>query len=223
MATLLLIGMAACTADRGSEGAMLYVAVGASDTVGVGTADPQREAWPRVFLHTALSADTRYRTFATSGATVATALQRQVPKAVELQPDVVTVWLNVNDLVRFVPAETYESQLRMAVRRLRRGGRATVLVANTPAVEQLPVVASYGISTDLVRSAVEAYNAAIERVVQAEGAQLVDLHSPRIEADFVAADGFHPSPAGHAAVAAAFAAAYRGAPNREATNASEAS
>ncbi|HEX2040448.1 MAG TPA: GDSL-type esterase/lipase family protein [Acidimicrobiales bacterium] len=202
---------------------MLYVAVGASDTVGVGTADPQREAWPRGFLRTALPEGTQYRTFATSGATTATALQRQVPKAVELQPDVVTVWLNVNDLVRFVPAPTYESQLRMAVRRLRRGGRSTVLVATTPAIEQLPVVASFGIPADVVRQSVEAYNAAIVRVAQAEGAVVVDLHSHRIEAELVAADGFHPSPAGHAAVAAAFTAAYRGAPNTEATNASEAS
>lgn len=154
---------------------MLYVAVGAGDTVGVGTADPQRQAWPRVFLHTAL------------------------------------------------PAETYESQLRMAVRRLRRGGRTTVLVANTPAVEQLPVVASYGIPTDLVRHAVEAYNAAIERVVQVEGAHLVDLHTRPIEAELVATDGFHPSPAGHAAVAAAFASVYREPPKRDAMNASEAS
>ena len=60
LATLLLLPMAACTTDRGTEDAMLYVAVGASDTVGVGTADPQREAWPRVFLHTALPADTGY-------------------------------------------------------------------------------------------------------------------------------------------------------------------
>jgi acyl-CoA thioesterase-1 len=202
---------------------MLYVAVGASDTVGVGTADPQREAWPRVFLRTALPEDTRYRTFATSGATTATALQRQVPKAVELQPDVVTVWLNVNDLVRFVPVARYESQLQKAVRLLKRGGRATVLVATTPAVEQLPVVASYGIPADLVRQSVDAYNAAIQRVAQAEGALVVDLHSHRIEADLVATDGFHPSPAGHAAVAEAFAAAYRDGAKRVAMNASEAS
>ncbi len=202
---------------------MVYVAVGASDTVGVGTSDPAREAWPRVFLRTALPAGTEYRTFATSGATTATALQRQVPKAVDLQPEVVTVWLNVNDLVRFVPAPKYEEQLRTVVRRLKRGGRATVLVANTPAVDQLPVVASYGISADVVRNAVAEYNAAIERVVRSEGALLVDLHGHRIEAEFVATDGFHPSPAGHAAVAAAFAAAYRDAPKREAMNVSEAS
>jgi lysophospholipase L1-like esterase len=202
---------------------MLYVAVGASDTVGVGTADPAREAWPRVFWRSTLPEGTQYKTFATSGATVATALQRQVPKAVEVQPDIVTVWLNVNDLVRFVPAETYESRLRTAVRRLRRGGRTTVLVANTPAVDQLPVVASYGIPAELARRAVQGYNAAVERVAQAEGAVLVDLHAHRIEAEFVASDGFHPSPAGHAAVADVFAAAYRAAPNRPATKASEAS
>src|SRR5437773_767898 len=62
--------------------------------------------------------------------------------------------------------------------------------------------------------AVDGYNAAIGRVADRERAILVDLHAAeaRARADgtepsLVAADGFHPSTAGHGAVAATFAAA----------------
>ena len=44
--------------------------------------------------------------------------------------------------------------------------------------------------------------------VDAEGAVLVDLHAQPFDPAYVGADGFHPSAAGHKAIAAVFAAAY---------------
>jgi acyl-CoA thioesterase I len=68
-----------------------------------------------------------------------------------------------------------------------------------------------------VVAAVADYNAAIQRVVEREGASLVDLHAAGLaaraegrSADLVSSDGFHPSTAGHARVAQAFAAALNG-------------
>jgi lysophospholipase L1-like esterase len=223
--TVLLVG--ACTNGNGGDDAadapgderhepIRYVAVGASETVGFGLANPEQQAWPRVFLRTALPPDTQFTSLGISGSTVATALRQQVPKALALDPTLVTVWLNVNDLAKFVSVETYESQLRDLVHRLRRDGRATVLVANTPALDALPSVARFGINPSLVTNAVATYNTAIERVVREEGAVLVDLHaasqaarSAGAEASFIGPDGFHPSAAGHEAAAAAFAEAYR--------------
>jgi lysophospholipase L1-like esterase len=64
---------------------------------------------------------------------------------------------------------------------------------------------------------VDAYNAAIARVAASTGAILVDLHAAGLaarqngtEASLVGSDGFHPSDAGHALVAKAFATAYAG-------------
>jgi lysophospholipase L1-like esterase len=66
---------------------------------------------------------------------------------------------------------------------------------------------------DQLNAMVDAYNAAIARVVQREGAVLVDLHAAGEVADqhpnWVSADGFHPNAAGYAQIAAQFAAAYR--------------
>jgi len=65
-----------------------------------------------------------------------------------------------------------------------------------------------------VNGAVADYNAAIARVTTDEGAVFVDLHAAILmrrsageESSLVSADGFHPSTAGHAAIAAEFARA----------------
>jgi acyl-CoA thioesterase I len=204
----------------------VFAAVGASETVGMGTDDPIRDAWPKVLWRSAL-ADAAYYDLGIPGATTAEALTLQAPQAVAIAPDVVTVWLNVNDLIAQVPADTYEDQLGELVRQLRRGGQTQVLVATTPDLRSLPVYLACRPAPPAdgpvcpvpfrlpppsqVRAAVDAYNAAIERVVEREGATLVDLgafgDAPAQHPEYVAEDGFHPSTEGAVAIAQAFATA----------------
>jgi lysophospholipase L1-like esterase len=212
----------------------VYVAVGASESVGVGASDPLRNAWTQVFYRSALPRSAVFVNMAVSGSTVAEALAGQVPNAVALSPDVVTVWLNVNDLIRGVPAASYEADLTKLLTALRRGGATKVLVANTPPLDDLPAYRAclpapatagpcalgpglQGLvpAPATLNAAVDAYNAAIARVAAAGGAVLVDLHAAGLaarqngtEASLVGSDGFHPSDAGHALVATAFATAY---------------
>ena len=87
VAALCVAVVVALTADdrRTTDGPsrpIVYVAVGASDTVGVGTTDPSTEAWPVVFVGEALPQSTRFTNVGVSGSTVAQALTEQVPKAV---------------------------------------------------------------------------------------------------------------------------------------------
>jgi len=214
---------------------LAYVAVGASETVGTGADKPATEAWPRVLTDT-LGAGGRQVSFTSLGfgsATVPDALASSVPKAEALQPNLVTVWLNANDIIREfrLPGGTpYEQQLGELVRRLRRGGATTVLLANTPALDRLPAYLACLTPTragclvpailgqlpppEVVIAKVDDYNQAIARVAQREGAVLVDLHAASLsaraegrDASLVSGDGFHPSTAGHAAVAAVFAEA----------------
>lgn len=219
--SVLLIG--ACRSDESTHGGaadgdtpIVYVAIGASDTTGEGLPTPEEQAWPRVFLRTHLPPDTQFTSLGVSGSTVAQALRQQLPRALELEPTLATVWLNVNDMTKFVPVATYEAQLRELVRALRRGGKATVLVANVPALDALPVVSRLGVDSNLVKQAVSNYNDVIGQVVVDEGAVLVDLHMGSLaaratgkERDYVGPDGFHPSAVGHEAIAGAFGISYR--------------
>jgi lysophospholipase L1-like esterase len=244
-ALLLLCAAAACTTSRPaarppatpSATPLVYVAVGASESVGVGASDPLRNAWTQVFYRSALPRSAVFVNMAVSGSTVAEALAGQVPNAVAQSPDVVTVWLNVNDLIRGVTAASYEADLTKLLTALRRGGATKVLVANTPPLDDLPAYRAClpGTATTVgkcvlgpglqglvpapatLNAAVDAYNAATARVATATGAVLVDLHAAGLaarqngtEPSLVGSDGFHPSDAGHALVAQAFAAAYAG-------------
>ena len=209
---------------------VVYAAIGASETFGVGTDDPSRQAWPRVFSNDVLPRSAVLYNFGIPGATTAQALHDEVPAAVAVHPTVVTVWLNVNDLISGVAAPAYEAQLRQVLRTLRRGGQARVLVANTPDLAQLPayraclpnapaggptcVIPDAFLPTpQAVGSAVAAYNAAITEASNLEGATLVDLHLNDSQIsqhpEWISADGFHPSAQGYAVIAKQFEDAYR--------------
>src|SRR3989441_12316478 len=116
---------------------VVYAAIGASETKAISAVNP-RQAWPQVFTDDVLPRSAVLHNFGIPGATTAQALLDEVPAALAVHPTVVTVWLNVNDLINGVVAPDYESQLRQVLRALRRGGQARVLVANTPDLAQLP-------------------------------------------------------------------------------------
>lgn len=201
--------------------APVYVAVGASETTGVGSDQPLRDGWPRVLHRDALPPGSIFVNMGIPGATVAQALAEEAEQAVAARPHLVTVWLNVNDLIRGVTPAEYERQLESLVRQLRRSVSTRVLVANTPPLDQLPAYQSGRLlagvpAPEAVRALVAEYNAAIARVVQRQNVLLVDLHAVAMAAQaagtyatLIGHDGFHPSTAGHAAVAEAFAKVLR--------------
>src|SRR2546425_2267959 len=147
IASLMLVGLtlSACgaIANTGTQPSLsaptrvVYAAIGASETYGIGAGNP-RQAWPQVFTDDVLPRSAVLHNFGIPGATTAQALHDEVPAALAVHPTVVTVWLNVNDLIDGVTAQDYEAQLRQVLRDLRQGGRARVLVANTPDLAQLP-------------------------------------------------------------------------------------
>jgi acyl-CoA thioesterase-1 len=201
--------------------APIYVAVGASETTGVGSDQPLRDAWPRVLHRTALPAGAVFVNMGIPGATVAQALAEEMNQTVLVRPNLVTVWLNVNDIARGVSPADYETQLDTLLKGLRRNGATRVLVANAPPLDRLSgtLPGRNGGALpppETLNPLVDAYNAAVARVAQRQGALLVDLHALGLaaraagtEAGLVSADGFSLSNAGHAAVAGAFAEVLR--------------
>ncbi|MDQ6882629.1 MAG: SGNH/GDSL hydrolase family protein [Candidatus Dormibacteraeota bacterium] len=219
---------AGAAAARGGAG-VVYVAVGASETVGTGSEQGVRQAWPQLVYNDALPRASIYYNDGIPGATTALALQTELPEALAVHPTLVTVWLNVNDITSGVSPAIYEGQLDTLVHALRQRGTARVLVANTPYLDRLPAVLKCvsaspppsvqcptGVGSPTageVNARVDQYNAAIQRVVQKEGAVLVDLHAQGEVADqhpdWISADGFHPSELGYLAIAARFEAVLR--------------
>lgn len=187
-----------------------YVAIGASDAFGIGTQDPARDNWPAV-LARSLGARVHLINLGIPGETVAQAAGTELPIAISSRPDVVTVWLGVNDFVNSVSVETYRAQLQGMLASLRDRTRAAVFVGNLPDLAQLPAFASSDAA--VLRARVLEWNRTIASAAQATGARLVDLYSGWRELakhpEYIAADGFHPSTLGAARLAGVFADAIR--------------
>lgn len=237
VAVLMVFTLAACTSQvTGSravaapQGQVVYTAIGASETYGVGADDRYRQAWPQVFYNDSLPTSAVLYNFGIPGATTAQAVKDELPPALAVHPTVVSVWLNVNDLVQGVSATDYAAQLRQLVHALRQGGKVRVLVANVPDLRLLPAYkaclpnapdsgpacllpAGLAPSPSQVATLIDAYNRAIAQVVAQEGATLVDLYTQDAliaqHPEWISADGFHPNAQGYLAIAHAFEDAYR--------------
>jgi lysophospholipase L1-like esterase len=202
---VLALATAACLPSPAAPRPPTYVAVGASDAVGVGARDPEREGWvPRFSAR--LGPGTRVVNLGVSGSTLAQALDEQLGPAVDAHPDVVTVWLAVNDLNARVPLDRYARDLDRLLGALSQT-RARVLVGNVPDLAGLAAAA--GRDPGPVREEINRWNRVIAETTARHGATLVDLHAHWQEVadhpEYLSQDGFHPSTEGYARLAEVFA------------------
>ena len=201
----------ACSGRAQAQRPLTYVAIGASDAVGVGARDPETEGWvPRFGAR--LGSNVRVINLGISGSTLAQALDEQVGPALDARPDVITVWLAVNDLNARVPLERYADELDTLLTQLD-GTHARVLVGNVPDLGRL--AAYRGIDPAPLQAEVDRWNRAIAEVTARHGATLVDLHAHWQEVvdhpEYLSTDGFHPSSEGYQALAEVFGEALPGA------------
>jgi lysophospholipase L1-like esterase len=188
---------------------LVYAAIGASDTVGVGAPNPDRDGWVPL-LHRRLPPGSKLINLGISGAKLHDAVEKELPKALETKPDFATVWNVVNDLNANVDIGAYERDLDKLVGDLTSKTPARVLVGNCPDLTRVPVYAKLGIPADQLRPEVTRWNAVLARVVgkYPNRAYLVDLYARSGEIDFdagmVSVDDFHPSAKGYARLAEIF-------------------
>ena len=203
---LILVASGCASADQ-SRHPLTYVALGASDAVGVGATNPDSGGWvPRFGAR--LGSNVRVVNLGVSGSTLAQALQEQLQPAIDARPNVITVWLAVNDFNARIPLEDYSKNLDTLLSQLD-PLHAQVLVGNVP---DLGRVAAYrGADATALDAEVGRWNEAIARIVAQHGATLVDLFARWQEVtqhpEYLSQDGFHPSDEGYARLADVFAEA----------------
>jgi acyl-CoA thioesterase-1 len=202
---LLLVGVA-CRRDESSVGQaalrpLTYVAIGASDSAGVGANVPDQESWPAVLQHK-LPPGSRLVNLGVSGSLLHQAIGQQLPVALDSEPDLVTVWLAVNDYAARVPLERYTADLDSLLGELRAKTEATILVGNVPDLGALPSAGRFDLRD------VDRWNVAIDEAVRRHGASLVDLRATWREVkdhpEYISSDGFHPSTVGYQRLADVF-------------------
>lgn len=188
--------------DEGAEG-LRFAVLGDSFTAGAG--DPPEVTWPdRVarWLRAAYS-PLSYENFAFDGATSEDVLE-QVDSALELRPDLVTVFCGANDVLKSVrpDVEGYSVRLTAILDQLRGGlPRAAILTATSP---------EYWRFADLrprtqkrLNSGITRLNEATRSIARDRSVEYIDAarHPLLDQRENFAPDGFHPSPKGHARAA----------------------
>jgi acyl-CoA thioesterase I len=194
---------------NGSNGQIVYVALGASDTFGIGTDDPYHDNWANDL---AGWLGTRYHlvNLGIPAITLHRALTAELPVALDAHPGLVTIWLAVNDIIAQVPVTSYKQDLNTMLTRLQVASpQARIAVANVPDLTLLPYFQNHpGVDMKQLSAQIQAYNAAIATVVGQHHAILVDLsqHAYDLQQhpEYVSQDGLHPTMAGYEQLALLF-------------------
>jgi lysophospholipase L1-like esterase len=184
----------------------IYVAIGASDTYGIGSDDPDEQNWP-ADLTRLLGHNTRMINLGVPSIDAHQALNVELPVALDAHPDLVTIWLAVNDLADQVPVNSYAQDLNTLLSRLHSElPHARIAVANVPDLSYLPRFAN--VNHQSLEQQIQAYNAVIATIVARYQDTLVDLYHLANQLashpEYISSDGFHPNTLGYEIVAQVF-------------------
>ncbi|MFI5272196.1 MAG: SGNH/GDSL hydrolase family protein [Ktedonobacterales bacterium] len=192
---------------------LTYVAIGASDAYGVGTTDPAHDNWPGVLART-LGPSVRLVNLGIPGATVELAARDELPVAIQTQPQLVTIFLGINDLEQGDSTDAFAAGLRGLLAALRVRTAARIYLANLPDLALLPYFGNR--DGNALHQQVVAWNAVIASAARANDAVLVDLYDGwsqlQQNPQYISADGLHPSTVGAQAIAHVFAEAIAASP-----------
>ena len=195
---------------------VMYVALGASDALGVGADDPNTQGYVPIII-SRLPQGAGALNLGVNGITLHEALTQELPQAIEAQPALVTVWLVGNDFKDCTPIKQYGADLDNLLTQLHDKTHAQVFVANTPDMSALPAFQGSSIiplgrcfttmSLADIRALAQQWNTVIDPIVAKHGDVLVNVFNSALstQPDLVSPhDGFHPSNKGYALLADLF-------------------
>jgi acyl-CoA thioesterase I len=166
----------------------VFVALGGDETAGASVSDPAHEDWTQLFYRQALtSRSTLYDESSPTGMFVEDLDGGEVRQALALHPDLVTVWVGLENLIEGMPASTFERDLGSALVTLRSAG-VRVLVATLLPVNRFPGYAtceqqpltcglptSYLPPASQLESLISSYDSAIEHDAAVEHDPVADV------------------------------------------------
>lgn len=179
-----------------------YVAIGDSFTEGIGDPEPRSPGGHRGWADRVAevlsdqTADFAYANLAIRGRLLQQILDEQVDPALALRPDLITVSMGGNDVIRpGTDPDEIAARFDGGIEKLRRDG-ATVVMFNGPDIGMTPVLGR-------IRGKVAIYNENLRTIAQRHDAIVADMWSLRELTDprMWAPDRLHFSPVGHQTIA----------------------
>ena len=188
----------------GVRGTLVYTAIGASDAVGIGATPLSNGYVPTLAGRLrAVGFATTLNNLGINGARVGDMIDDELPDALASDPDVVTIWTGANDLIGGDSPDAFALELAFLLAQLQDGTNATIYVGDLPDLTQARLFRD-GSDPDVTKARVDAYNLRIHQAIEDAGCVLVVLSTIELTDDLTWIDGFHPSNAGHAALADAY-------------------
>ena len=187
---------------------VVYVALGASDAVGVGSDTPVSQGYVPL-LAARLPKGSHALDLGVNGIQLHEALTAELPLALSTSPDLITIWLVANDFIGGVAYNEYMQDLATLLSQLRSGTHERIFMANLPDLTRLPAFSGNTTAQKAqMLDEIKLWNAGIAQQAARYGVTLVDLFKRGSEItahpEYISGDGFHPSPAGYARLADVF-------------------
>jgi lysophospholipase L1-like esterase len=195
------------TAKQNSDAPITYVAIGASETFGIGTDAPYSENWPTDLVSLLGPAHIHLINLGIPSILIHDALSLELPVAIDTHPDLVTIWLGINDIANDVPVNNYAHDLDTLLRRLQASSpHVRIAIANIPDLTLLPYFATF--DQQMLRQQIQEYNTVIASIVQRHHVILVDLtqqgYNLQNHPEYISDDGLHLTDLGYRQLAKLF-------------------
>ncbi len=185
-----------------------YVALGASDAVGVGSSEPGSQGYVPL-IAARLPLGSHALNLGISGIRLHEALSEELPLALSTSPQLITIWLVANDFVDGVSYQSYISDLNTLLQQIRAKTQARVVMANLPDLTRLPAFSNETRAQKTRQlEAIDQWDQGIAQVAARYEVALVDLLQDGSELTdhpgYISGDGFHPSAQGYVRLAQLF-------------------
>lgn len=171
-----------------------YVALGDSLTEGVGTSDYQN-SYPSL-LAQRLSAQTNVEliNLSRAGDTSTDVATNQLPQALAVKPEIVTVLIGINDIHNLKSLAEFKANYTQIVAALKKNG-ARVYTLSIPYLGSGKIV--YFPYNFLLNLRTKQFNSVIKKISTDLRVSYIDLYSLEKSANFYATDEFHPTDYGY--------------------------
>jgi len=182
-----------------TAGPITYVALGDSTGAGVGAREGGYVA--RLFKRIAeRRPESRLNNLCVSGATTADLLRDQLQKAVDADPDLVTVGVGINDIGHGLTLEQFSKNFEEILSTLKGKTRARIVVTNLPDVSSAPRIPRPMRSQ--YQQQIFQFGQRLEEIAKRHGVIIFDIYTITtqeltLHPEYFSADGFHPSDEGY--------------------------
>ena len=182
-----------------NTGPIVYVALGDSTGAGVGAREGGyvKRLFNRIVEQRPGST---LQNLCVSGATTADVVRGQLQRAVELNPDLVTVGIGINDIGHGLTIDQFAENYERILSTLKEKTHAQIIVTNIPDVSSAPRIPS--VMRSEYQRQIEQYCRRLGEIANRHGVMIFDVYTITREElpshpEYFSADGFHPSDEGY--------------------------